>query len=62
MTEPGSAQIEHIGEGRQPDENTDAPGVAVDERERAADLDATGWPEPNFQPPGSGPQLDEGTT
>ena len=66
MTEPSSAEaeapIEDIGDSSPPDENTDAPEVAVDEHESPGDLLAAGWPDAGFQPPGSGPQLDEGTT
>ena len=67
MTEPSSAeaevQIEPFGDSVPSEKNTDAaPEVVFSEQERPEDLLVGGWPEAHSQPPGSGPQLDEGTT
>lgn len=58
MTEPSPLEpMIEDGDLLPPEVDTDAPNVAVDERERPEDLQATGWPERDFQPPGTGPQL-----
>jgi hypothetical protein len=65
MTEPSSAEaeIEDFGDSVPPEKNTDAPEETVDENDKLEHFDpSTGWPEPGFQPPGSGLQLDGGVS